>query len=336
MVLLVLVVLGGTLWYYWHVDPLVRPVTLVGTPLTIWAVYGLLQKWLPDSWLAKNPSHVSRGLLVHPRARNFLLMAILLVGLLLVTTTSVYVTYDKTTGQGDYDVEVYRDGVLLMEPQHLTSYQPIRGKTFFFDLSWLINPWQLTFQVTDPPYQYDVKTLTVSAPLSYRVSLPSEIRTKRYRVFRVLPADGKWLSLTVRADNPNDTRYRLQVSRREKGGERSLLTVPFFFEPVYFGGSRDLINHLKTAEDTAGTRRWNITGHLKTLQQDAFERKAGFLLATETICPTEQIDDPKAEFVVRLLKQDLDSLQWVQAHEFDFVIPETDDDLVIHNIYVRD
>lgn len=335
--LLAVVVVGGMLWYYWHVEPMIAGTIILGTPLTVWALFKFGQSWLPrDRWYTEGRSAISQRVLAHPRARRYLCVAAGVVAVLLVTTTSVYLEYDESEAQGDYLIEVYRGEHLLMAPQRVTSYNSRQGRTYFLNITWLFNPWDLTVRVKQPPYRYDTARLSIQLPWPYRLRVPTAFDVKHYRVFRLLPEGDEWMKLSTRTDDPNDSFFRLQAWLPcPDGSEKRLFETPFFFEPVYFGGSAEMIAHFQQLERESGDHRWNVVGHLQKKyanDKPTFQAQADLMMmVNETICETQQIADD-ATLVIRVLRQE-GNQQWTALTEFTHDVAPTGG---IQNILIPD
>jgi len=296
LVLFLIIIVSIVVWFKLHLEPFLDQSIFVGIPLTVLGLWKLVKTWLPKDPLA-NPRAITSYFLGRAAARENLLICLVVMGLLFLTTSSVYVEQDRSGNS--FQIEVFKQEEqgqrLYLKPLTINSYDKIDGRPFFFHISRLWNPVHLIFKITKPfGYEFLHKTLYPWSPV--RVRVPTEFTQKTYRIGRLIPGQGLWqLPPRVLPSDPSNLGLIIHV-----GGKSHTLSN-LLQECVYFGASRDIIQSLINDEPFEARKRL-IKNSLVKYHYEQAEELSDILASSRQIVETAEVG-PHDEFVVELITQ---------------------------------
>lgn len=229
------------LWFHWHWYPIAKRVMVVGTPLSLLAVWKLCKSILPKG-RGGDVRLVTDRIVSHHSATEGLVFAILAALFFLLTTSSIYVEHAANDSQS-YEVSIERGGVELLAPMKLTSYERTSGRPFFLETDQFWRSREVVFKVTRP-FAYEPVKRTMRMWSAVRVRVPTDFTPKKYRVGRIAPVALELLALDPRVDAKDRSSYRVELELDGQTYEfKNLL-----YETIYFGSHREVIEALISQE----------------------------------------------------------------------------------------
>jgi hypothetical protein len=232
-------------YFYWHIQPIVvRLLLQAGIPLALllW-ISKRLSSYFSDPVIADKDSLVKR-FLKRSSATGYLFAALGLVIVSMATTSSIYVEYDDVDREfGEYQIEVKYKQQLFLKPLTVSSYDPIKGRPFFFKLSRLFEPIKLRFSIARP-FGYEIVERDFRLWSRIHLSIPGDTFAKKtYRIVRLMPG---WtlLQTAPRVDVSDSSSYFLVI--RFNGNKYDVEDV--LMETVYFGAQEEIIESMIEAE----------------------------------------------------------------------------------------
>jgi hypothetical protein len=205
LVLFVSVAILVTLWFYKHVHLYVTESMLIGGTLTLWGVWKIVQTWV--KWgLASAGVPPAQKLLGRAGATEYLVLGLVILGVLYLTTSSVYLVYEGATkGEAEFTVEVTSAGNPYLKPVTVTSYQRLAGRPFFLRLSGQ----DLRFNITSAHgYEPVVRPFRPWTNIYLRV--PADFKRKEFHLVRLIPGLQLLNVLPKLSDQPQ-ARYTMRI-----------------------------------------------------------------------------------------------------------------------------
>src|SRR5215213_7338601 len=195
LTLFAVLMVGVTVWFSLHLQPWLGEVLVVVGPLTVWALWKLLQSWLNWGGLGSRTEQGTRKLLARPAATEPLIVALGAMGLLFLTTSSIYLVYDGK-GEEVLTVSVLDNGAPFLDaPLQVTSAHRTAGRPFFGRFS----SKDLQFVIVDSPL-YEPRDVRFRPWQPLRLEVPSGFEKKSFhllllapgiRLLNLLPAEGQ-------------------------------------------------------------------------------------------------------------------------------------------------
>ncbi len=193
-------------WFYRHVQLYFAPSLLLGGPLTLFAIWEVLQSWL--NWGIGRPvSTIIRNLLGRRESTRYLLGTLAVLGLLFVFTSSIYLEYNGAPpGNAVYKAEALANGNVYLKPLAVTSQEPKAGRPFFFRFRNV----ELQFEITEPGgYRREMRKFSPWSAIYLRV--PLDFALKKTAVLRLVPGVFLLQNLPKPTSNPSNVRYYLKI-----------------------------------------------------------------------------------------------------------------------------
>jgi hypothetical protein len=258
LILAGILVLMSLFWYQRQIHPRLKSLlgaddgallsTLVAASA---ATYGLFKPQVDD--VLKR----ILSLLDRPYAPKILGGGMVVMGLLLFGTSSIYVTLNKTgnaSAKADFELELRKNGREIESAVNLSIDKP------YFRLFWF-SPGAVVFRLHKPSgFATERRTLGLGSTL--RLDLPSDLHPKELHVLRLVPIG---LISRTRADEDLSCQpkgrtpaFYLDIDVR-RGKSHWSYCVPLRPQPIYIGGSRSDLEAVALGENSG---QW--LSHLKT------------------------------------------------------------------------
>ena len=211
LVLFLILVIMFTVWLHSHVYLYLTESIFIGTGLTLWGLWKLVQssmKW----WGWGEQNSIPPHLLGSSNATESLILAIVFLSILYLTTSSLYLFYEgASSGQVKFEVQVLHKDNPYLENITVASHKRVAGRPFFFHLYPFGSPLNLKFKIINPRGYENIER-NVYSWTSMRVRVPLDFSPKEFHVVRLIPGSGIFTKLP----KPNDTvqvPYYLQIVR---------------------------------------------------------------------------------------------------------------------------
>lgn len=277
-------------WFYRHINAFLLQSLVVGVPLSLWAIWKLLQGFFPSGLQLDQQSLVSR-LFSTRRTTTYLVALVLFALFLLATTTSVYL--EHSGGPEEFTVEVWRladkddednKTELYMRRMTVSSVDKTKGHPVLFDFASLFSSRKLELRVIKP-FGYKLEPFALK-PWTGHYST-AEFATEELWVIRLVPSGKNLLGTSEK------TLYRIRITV-----DGALATIkgngtnPFFITPrqcIYIGENIEAISRVIEAESEA-TRDTEIKQFLLRVDPPAWRSALmDFLPSTKRIIETSGI-----------------------------------------------
>lgn len=283
------------LWFYLHIHLYFKQTLFVGIPLTLGSLIELIRS-SSKGVIGDEASFIKR-LLASASATGYLIVGLISIALFFSMTSSIYFEYtDNSGGSSEYEVEVKYQKQPYLKTQTVSSYDRIKGKPYFFRLSRLWNPIELTCRIVKP-LGYDSKKITLRPWSRVCFKVPTDFDERKYRIIRLLP---NWLMLqkAPRVDATDKSTYYIDISFNDK--KYTINNV--LKETIYFGAEEEIIESLIKAEPVE-KRETIIRNYLTNLGWKKNPRElARILTSSYRICQTEELQ-PGQPFVIEIKQE---------------------------------
>ena len=209
LALFAVLMVGATVWFSLHLEPWLGEVLVVAGPLTVWALWKLLQSWLDWGGLGSRAEAGTKKLLARPAATEPLIVALGVMTLLFLTTSSIYLD-----GKGELEVEVLADGrPFLAAPLKVGEGRQVAGRPFFGRLS----REKLQFVLKSPLYEPLNRDFWPWQRL--RLEVPGDFELKRFHLLLLVPGM-RLLEVLPAVEATQAQRFYLEI---EAGGKTTRL-----------------------------------------------------------------------------------------------------------------
>lgn len=242
LLLFVVLVVGVTVWFRLHLEPLVTTTSLVGGTLTLWGLWKLFQ----EAFLGKAGKELSswtQKLLGRASATEPLVFALVVLAFLYGLTSSLYFEYaGAKAGESSFEVEVWKDGNPWLEAVPVKSTKRVQGQPFFLALG----PRTLEVRITDPP-GFESETRTLWPWTSLRLEVPGDFERRRLRALRLVPG----LSLQSLPDPGSEVTALCTLRLAVEGGAELLRLDDVREHPLLTGAPAEDLDQLAGQIDAA-------------------------------------------------------------------------------------
>ena len=216
LILLVLLVIGITVWFQRHLRFYFTESTMLGSTITLWGFWKLVQTWV--KWgLDQAEISFSRKLLGRSSATEYLIFALIIIIFLFFSTSSIYLDYKGAeAGESSFTVAVTENQNPFLDTMRVTSFDRIQGKPFFLRFH---QP-ELKFSISYPRgFESFKRKFNPWSNIYLRV--PFDFERKEFHAVCLVPSpqDGFLLQLPKEGGNPDKT-YFLRI--KHKGNTYSI------------------------------------------------------------------------------------------------------------------
>lgn len=233
LLLFLLLVVGLTLWFWLHLEPVVTQASMLGGTVGLVAIWKSLRSWF--DWAGdRDTQTLTRRFLGTRPATEYLGLGLVALVALYASTSSIYVVYaGASAGQAEFEVEVYdENGFPYLAPLAVRSSDRLAGRPFF-----LVGRRRLEFRIVDPLGFEPLGPRSFFPGLPLRVRVPEDFQPSDRVILRVVP-DIELANQLPDVRDRTEPSYRLLVG---KPGEVPAALGDFRRQTVYAGGSeRDL------------------------------------------------------------------------------------------------
>ena len=221
-----------SLWFERHLKTYVSQTAIVGTTVTLFALWKLLLDVLGVAG-EKGPADWLRRAFTSERATGYLGFGTLLFLVAWACTSSIYLTFEgDARGQSGFTVEQWQGGRLMNKPEPLNSYDRFRGQPYLFHF----NSEPVEFRIVNPPgYEPLIRDWRLASQLTVRV--PRDFARKELHLVQIVPG------VDFLGDLPPDTsdrpvQYRIELRKvGSKKPEATAVMSPYFETIIYTGMS---------------------------------------------------------------------------------------------------
>lgn len=299
LLLFLILLIAAILWFYLHIHLYFEQTLFIGIPLTLGSLIGLVRS--SSKVVSDLETSFIKRLLASSSGTHYLItVGFISIALFYFMTSSIYFEYtDSSDGSSEYEVEVEHQKQPYLKTQKVSSYDRIKGKPYFFKLSRLWNPVEITCRIVKP-FGYDSKTITLWPWSKVYLKVPSGFDEREYHIIRLLP-DGVMLQKPPRVDVTDKSSCSIEISINNN--KYTIDNV--LMETIYFGAEEEIIESLINAEPV--DKRYNtIRNHLTKIGWDKDpQERARILASSYRICRTKELK-PGDEFVIDI-KQEIDN-----------------------------
>jgi len=244
-----------------HLEHWLAQSLVIGLPVTALTLWQVVRDWVPGPLSEKGPA-LSQRILRHPRALEWLVLAVVILTLANGCTSSLYVTHSGGSSP-PAEISLTTGRQPFGENLRVSATQPVQGRPEFFQIRRLWSPVEVQLQAIEP-HGFEVKPEAqrqVLYPWSrIRVSFPGDFRRIDYYVIRILP--GKNLQAirpkVIGKETPSSYTLRLEVNGKE------VAKTDMTYDCFYFGADRSAVEELRKGEPAA-ERASIIRDHLTAL-----------------------------------------------------------------------
>jgi hypothetical protein len=233
-----------TVWFTLHFQPWISEALVVAGPLTLLALWKLVEPWVRRG-AGDLPEQAVRRFLKRPSATEVLAFALLAAVTLLLTTSSIYVDYAGAPAGADrVRVQVLEGGhPFLPEAFEVTSYRRLAGRPFLLRTRTAA----LTFTLAEPPgyrpYPHEPDRPVRFRPWSaVRLRAPEQFDLDRFYLLRLVPGRGFIGELPVPGDQPS-TAFSLWLREGDRG-EEVLAAPDLRFQGLFVGAAKKDLKRL--------------------------------------------------------------------------------------------
>ncbi len=242
LLLFVVLVVGVTVWFRLHLEPLVTTTSLLGGTLTLWGLWKLFQAAFLGK-AGKELSSWTQKLLGRASATEPLVFALVVLALFYGLTSSLYFEYaGAKAGEASFEVEVWKDGNPWLEALPVKSTDRVQGRPFFLALG----PRTLEVRITEPP-GFEPETRTLWPWTFLRLKVPGDFERRRLRALRLIPG----LSLQGLPDPGSEVTAPCTLRLGVEGGNELLHLDDVRERPLLTGAPAEDLDLLARQNDAA-------------------------------------------------------------------------------------
>jgi hypothetical protein len=281
LTLFALLMVGLTVWFSIHLQPWLGEVLVLAGPLTLWAIWKLLQSWLDWGGLSSRAEQGTRKLLARPAITEPLIVALGVVGLMFLTTSSIYLEYGVSGGSEDaFKVSVLADGKPFLDhPLRVTSSRRTAGRPFFGRLF----REKLQFVVGSP--LYEPRDVGFWPGQSLRLEVPKDFKKKSFHLLLLVPGINLLGSLPA-VGQTQAQRFYLEV---EVKGQKPARIGDLHQQIVYTGASAADLERLASSQPDVSAHA-ELERYLAEAEVPAAEREGFYnAWAKRRLAPTPQL-----------------------------------------------
>ena len=133
LILLLVVGLLFSLWFYRHLQLYVTETVLIGGTITFWTLWKILGSLMNWTFGSERET-IAQRLIGKPWATEYLALSLFPLAILYGTTASVYLVYEGAeSGESTFQVDVLHNRNPYMDKIEVTSSSRVAGKPFFFE-----------------------------------------------------------------------------------------------------------------------------------------------------------------------------------------------------------
>jgi hypothetical protein len=229
----IVLVVAVSLWFERHLKTYVSQTAIVGTTVTLFALWKLILDALGVAG-EKGPADWLRRAFTSERASGYLGFGTLLFAVAWACTSSIYLTFEgDARGQSSFTVEQWQGGRLMNKPEPLNSYDRFRGQPYLFHFG--AEP--VEFRIVNPPgYEPLVRDWRLASQLTVRV--PRDFARKELHLVQIVPGIDFLGELPKEGEDP-PVRYRLELRKVGSTQPEATTVIWPYFETVIYTGMSD-------------------------------------------------------------------------------------------------
>lgn len=233
LVWFIVLVVAFSLWFERHLKAYLSQTAVVGTTVTLFALWKLVLDALGAAG-EKGPADWVRRAFTSARAPGYLGFGTLLFVVAWACTSSIYLTFEgDARGQSAFIVEQWQGGRLMHKPEPLNSYDRFRGQPYLFHF----NEEPVEFRIVNPPgYEPLVRDWKLASQITVRV--PRDFSRKELHLVQIVPG------IDFLGDLPTDTtdrpvQYRLELRKVGSTQPGATAVMSPYFQTMVFTGMSD-------------------------------------------------------------------------------------------------